>query len=132
MNKNYLKLKLKEIKNIAIVGASSNPDRDSNKVMKFLIDYGYNIFPVNPTELNNNILGFKCYPSLGLIKEKIDMVDVFRAKEFVYDITKEAIAINADILWLQEGIVDDQSAKLAKNSGLMVVMDECPKKILEA
>ena len=114
---------------IAIVGASSNPEKDSFKVMKFLIDYGYKIFPVNPNEIS--ILGRKCYSSLKKIEEKIDMVDVFRAKNFVLDIAKETIKINADILWLQEGIVDEESYALANNAGLKVVMDECPKKVLQ-
>ena len=126
---NNLKKILINVNTIAIVGASSNPEKDSFKVMKFLIDYGYEIFPVNPNEIN--ILGRKCYSSLKIIEEKIDMVDVFRAKDFVLDIAKETIKINADILWLQEGIVDEESYELANNAGLKVVMDKCPKKILE-
>ena len=124
-----LKKLLKEIKNIAIVGARSNPQRDSFKVMKFLMDYGYKVFPVNPKE--NNILGQKCYASLKEIEEKVDMVDIFRAKEFIYDITNEAIEINANIIWTQEGIVDQNAASLGIKSGLKVVMNKCPKKILE-
>ena len=126
---NNLKKILINVNTIAIVGASSNSEKDSFKVMKFLIDYGYEIFPVNPNEIN--ILGRKCYSSLKTIEEKIDMVDVFRAKNFVLDIAKETIKINADILWLQEGIVDEESYELANNAGLKVVMDECPKKVLE-
>ena len=126
---NNLKNILINVNTIAIVGASSNPEKDSFKVMKFLIDYGYEIFPVNPNEIN--ILGRKCYSSLKKIEEKIDMVDVFRAKNFVLDIAKETIKINADILWLQEGIVDEESYELANNAGLKVIMDECPKKVLE-
>ena len=126
---NNLKKILINVNTIAIVGASSNPEKDSFKVMKFLIDYGYKIFPVNPNEIS--ILGRKCYSSLKKIEEKIDMVDVFRAKNFVLDIAKETIKINADILWLQEGIVDEESYELANNAGLKVVMDECPKKVLE-
>ena len=126
---NNLKKILINVNTIAIVGASSNSEKDSFKVMKFLIDYGYKIFPVNPNEIN--ILGRKCYSSLKKIEEKIDMVDVFRAKNFVLDIAKDAIKINADILWLQEGIVDEESYALANNAGLKVVMDECPKKVLE-
>tara|TARA_X000000368_G_scaffold77932_1_gene58217 strand:+ start:950 stop:1336 length:387 start_codon:yes stop_codon:yes gene_type:complete len=126
---NNLKKILINVNTIAIVGASSNSEKDSFKVMKFLIDYGYKIFPVNPNEIS--ILGRKCYSSLKKIEEKIDMVDVFRAKNFVLDIAKETIKINADILWLQEGIVDEESYELANNAGLKVVMDECPKKVLE-
>ena len=126
---NNLKKILINVNTIAIVGASSNSEKDSFKVMKFLIDYGYKIFPVNPNEIS--ILGRKCYSSLKKIEEKIDMVDVFRAKNFVLDIAKETIKINADILWLQEGIVDEESYELANNAGLKVIMDECPKKVLQ-
>ena len=125
-----LKKLLKQIKNIAIVGASSNPERDSFKVMKFLMNYGYEIFPVNPKE--NDILGRRCYANLKEIEERIDMVDIFRANEFILAITNEAIEINANIIWIQEGIVDENAASLAKKSGLTVVMDKCPKKILES
>ena len=125
-----LKKLLKDINNIAIVGASSNPSRDSFQVMKFLMNNGYKVFPVNPKE--KNILGQKCYASLKDIEEKIDMVDIFRAKEFIYEITNEAIEIDANIIWTQEGIVDDNAASLGIRSGLKVVMNECPKKILES
>tara|TARA_X000000368_G_C22972894_1_gene686264 strand:+ start:144 stop:527 length:384 start_codon:yes stop_codon:yes gene_type:complete len=125
-----LKKLLKQTKNIAIVGASSNPERDSFKVMKFLMNYGYEIFPVNPKE--NDILGRRCYANLKEIEERIDMVDIFRANEFILAITNEAIEINANIIWIQEGIVDENAASLAKKSGLTVVMDKCPKKILES
>ena len=128
MNKEDLKLILNQVKTIAIVGASSNPNRDSYKVMKFLIDHEYQLYPVNPNE--TDILGRKCYPNLKSIKEKIDMVDVFRAKEFVLDITTEAIEIDAKILWTQEGIIDDNAASLGRSSGLKVIMNKCPKKIV--
>ena len=121
---------LKTVKTIAIVGASSNEERDSYKVMKFLIDYGYEVFPVNPNESNKKILNQKCYSSLNDIKQKIDMVDVFRSSEYVFDIAKEAVSINADILWTQEGVIDDNAADFAKKEGLIVIMNECPKKIL--
>ena len=130
INKNYLKAILQNIKNIAIVGVSSNPEKDSFKVMKFLLDQGYNIFPVNPKE--KDILGIRCYPSLKSINEKVDMVDMFRAKEFIFDLTKEAIEINANVIWMQEGNIDEKSSSLAMSSGLKVVMGECPKKVLES
>ena len=122
---------LKTVKTIAIVGASSNEERDSYKVMKFLIDYGYEIFPVNPNESNKKILNQKCYSNLNDIKQKIDMVDIFRSSKYVFNIAKEAVSINADILWTQEGVIDDRAADFAKKEGLIVIMDECPKKILE-
>ena len=122
---------LKTVKTIAIVGASSNEERDSYKVMKFLIDYGYEVFPVNPNESNKKILNQKCYSNLNDIKQKIDMVDIFRSSKYVFNIAKEAVSINADILWTQEGVIDDNAADFAKKEGLIVIMDECPKKILE-
>ena len=129
-SKDILKELLRNIKNIAIVGASSNPERDSFKVMKFLLDQGYKIFPVNPKE--KDILGIRCYPSLKSIKERVDMVDIFRAKEFIFDLTKEAIEINTNVIWMQEGIIDEKSSSLARNCGIKVIMDQCPKKVIES
>jgi predicted CoA-binding protein len=117
---------LKTINSIAIVGISSNEDKDSNKVMRFLINKGYKVFPVNPNEEGKYILGRKCFRSLSDINHEVDMVDVFRKKEFVYDITKEAIKINAKVLWTQLGIFCEDSFSLAKDAGLNVVMNKCP------
>ena len=129
-NMSLLKELLKNTKNIAIVGASSNPERDSFKVMKFLLDQGYKIFPVNPKE--KDILGIRCYPSLTSIKERVDMVDMFRAKEFIFDLTKEAIEINTNVIWMQEGIIDEKSSSLGISNGIRMVMDKCHKKVLES
>ena len=132
MNKNqYLKEVLSEVKTIAIVGASSKPEKDSYRVMETLINYGYEVFPVNPKYVGERILGKECYPNLKAIKEKVDMVDIFRAKDFIFNLTKEVIEIKAEILWTQEGIVHEEAANLGRSAGLLVVMDECPKKILE-
>ena len=131
MNKDFLRSILIDVKTIALIGASSNPSRDSYKIMKFLIDRGYKVFPVNPNEANNFILGQKCYSNLKSIKEKIDMVDIFRAKEFIFDITQEAIELKVKIIWTQENLIDEKAAKLGTDAGLIVIMDECPKKILE-
>ena len=76
------------------------------------------------------ILKQKCYSSLSEIKEKVDMVDIFRADEFILDLAKEAIEINANIFWTQEGIYNEQAEFITKRNGLKVIMDECPKKIL--
>lgn len=131
MNKDFLRSILIDVKTIALIGASSNSSRDSYKVMKFLIDRGYKVFPVNPNEANKFILGQKCYSSLKSIKQKIDMVDIFRAKEFIFDITREAIELKVKIIWTQENLIDEKAAKLGTDAGLTVIMDECPKKILE-
>ena len=122
---------LDEVKSIAIVGVSSNPERDSYKVMKFLQDYGFKVFPVNPKLVNSKILDQECYSSLDAIEEKVDMVDVFRAIEHIPSIANEAINIKAKILWTQEGLYSDEAKYLGENAGLKVVMDQCPKKILK-
>ena len=122
---------LKNINTIAVVGVSSKEERDSYKVMKFLVERGYTVFPVNPNEVGEYILGRKCFKSLSDINDDVDMVDVFRKKEFVYDITREAIKINAKVLWTQLDIFCEDSFNLAKNAGLKVVMDKCPKIELE-
>ena len=131
MNKDNLKLILDEVKSIAIVGVSSNPERDSYKVMKFLQDYGFKVFPVNPKLVNSKILHQECYSSLDAIEEKVDMVDVFRAIEHIPSIANEAINIKAKILWTQEGLYSEEAKYLGENAGLKVVMDQCPKKILK-
>ena len=122
---------LKNVNSIAIVGISSKEERDSYKVMKFLIERGYKVFPVNPNEEGKYILGRKCFKNLTDIDDEVDMVDVFRKKEFVYDVTKEAIKINAKVLWTQLDIYCEDSANLAKDAGLTVVMNKCPKIELE-
>jgi len=131
VNKEILKSILNSINTIALVGASSNPQRDSYKVMKYLIEKGYKVFPINPNEKGNKILGRKCYTNLEEIKHKIDMVDIFRSKEYVLDITLNAIKLGVDLIWTQEGVIDKKSLNLAKEAGITFVMNECPKKILE-
>ena len=122
---------LKNVSSIAIVGISSKEERDSYKVMKFLIEKGYKVFPVNPNEQGKYILGRKCFKNLSDIDDEVDMVDVFRKDEFVYDVTQEAIKINAKVLWTQLDIFCEDSFNLAKDAGLQVVMDKCPKIELE-
>jgi|TARA_B100001939_G_C16943205_1_gene619137 predicted CoA-binding protein len=131
VNKEILKSILNSINTIALVGASSNPQRDSYKVMKYLIEKGYKVFPINPNEKGNKILGRKCYTNLEEIKHKIDMVDIFRSKEYVLDITLNAIKLGVNLIWTQEGVIDKKSLNLAKEAGITFVMNECPKKILE-
>ena len=129
-SKKDLKNILKNVKTIAMIGASSNPDRDSYKVMKYLIEKGYKVFPVNPNEIKNKILNIQCFPNLSSIPQKIDMVDIFRSKEFVMEITQDAIKADVKVIWTQEGVIDKNSQDLAKKAGIIFVMDECPKKIL--
>ena len=131
MNQDNLKLILEEVKSIAIVGVSPNPERDSYKVMKFLQDNGFKVFPVNPKLVNSKILDQECYSSLDAIEEKVDMVNGFRATEHIPSIANEAIKIKAKILWTQEGLYSEEAKYLGENAGLKVVMDQCPKKILK-
>ncbi len=126
-SESYIKEVLDEVKTIALVGASANQDRDSYKVMQVLMQHGYEIFPINPNEVGNFILGKPCYADLSSVSGKIDMVDVFRATDAVMGVTKEAIAIGASVLWTQLDIVHKEAAKLAEKAGLKVVMDRCPK-----
>ena len=126
-SESYIKEVLDEVRTIAVVGASANQDRDSYKVMQALIQHGYEVFPINPNEVGNFILGQPCYADLNSISEKIDMVDVFRATDAVMGVTKEAIAIGASVLWTQLDIVHKEAAALAEQAGLKVVMDRCPK-----
>ena len=123
----YIKEILEEVKTIAVVGASANQDRDSYKVMEALIQHGYQIFPINPYEEGNLILGQNCYANLSSVSKKIDMVDVFRAADAVMGVTKEAIAIEASVLWTQLDIINKEAAEVAEQAGLKVVMDRCPK-----
>ncbi len=114
------------LKNIAVVGISDDPERPSHFVASFLESHGYNIIPVNPklTEWE----GKKCYPDLLSIPEKVDVVDIFRRSEAVPPIVDEAIKIKTKVVWMQEGIVNEEAATKARNAGIEVVMDRCMKK----
>ena len=129
-SKKDLKNILENVSTIALIGASSNQDRDSFKVMKYLVEKGYKVFPVNPNEIKNKILNIECFPNLSSIPKKIEMVDIFRSKEFVMAITQDAIKADVKVIWTQEGVIDKNSQDLAKKAGIIFVMDECPKKIL--
>ena len=127
----FLKNILEDTKSIAVVGASTKPYRDSYKVIAALIKHGYMVYPVNPNEVGNKILGLECFPDLNSIKEEVDMVDIFRSKDAVLEITNESINIGAKIIWMQLDIIHMEAAELAKKNGLKVVMNRCPKKELE-
>ena len=129
-SESYISDILKKVKTIAVVGASSKKDRDSFKVIQSLITNGYKVFPVNPNECNKIIFGQKCFANLENIQEDVDMVDVFRAKDAIMEVTKQAIDIGAKVLWMQEGLINKEAANLAHSAGLKVVMDRCPKKEL--
>ena len=122
---------LKGVKTIAMVGASANPERPSYQVMAFMQKAGYRVIPVNPGLAGRELLGEAAFASLADITEQVDMVDVFRPAEACPAIAEDAVSIGASCLWLQEGIISDQAASIAEAAGLDVVMDLCPKKVIE-
>lgn len=114
---------LKRSKVIAVVGLSSNPDRDSYRVAKYLKEQGYRIIPINPTV--QEVLGERSYPDLLSAPEKMDVVDIFRRSEDVPPVVEQAIKVGAKAVWMQLGIVNNDAAARAKAHGLDVVMDRC-------
>ena len=118
---------LSSVRTIAMVGASSNWNRPSYFVMKYLQNKGYRVIPVNPGTAGQEQLGEKIYASLRDIPDVIDMVDVFRTSDAVGPIVDDAIAIGAKIVWMQLGVRNDAAAAVAEAAGLEVVMNRCPK-----
>src|SRR6187200_2153292 len=114
-----------QLKNIAVVGVSKNEEKPSHQVPKYLIEHGYNVIPVNPTL--TEVLGRKAYPSVVDIREKVDIVDVFRKSEdipaVVDDILKKKDGIK--VLWMQLGIHNEYAERKAKQNGMDVVYDRC-------
>ena len=117
---------LTETRTIAMVGASDRPDRPSNGVMKFLVDHGYRVLPVNPQITGEHIHGEYVWRELGQIGETIDMVDVFRRPQAAGDAVDQAIAAGAKSVWMQLGVINEEAAARAEAAGLKVVMDRCP------
>ena len=122
---------LGEAEVVAVVGISSKPWRPSHEVASYLQQHGYRIVPVNPNE--HEVLGERVYASLLDIPEDIhvDVVDVFRRAEHTPEVARDAVAIGARTLWLQEGIVSDEAARIASEGGLEVIMGVCIMKVRE-
>ena len=118
-----LKELMSKASTIAVVGASSNPERPSNGIMRKLLSVGYHVIPVNPHE--TEVLGERAYASLSDVPVPVDIVDVFRRSEHTPSIADEAVKIGAKALWLQSGIKNEEAAMRANAGGLMVVMDTC-------
>ena len=123
----YLQGILTSVKTIAMVGASPDKTKFSYGVLRVLHETGYEMIPVNPRPNLKEIRGLKVYPNLTSIDRPVDMVEVFRKPEDLYDVAKDAIAIGAKVLWGQIGVKDLVAARLAEDAGLKVVMDRCPK-----
>ena len=108
---------------IALVGASPNPSRPSHGVMRYLLDAGYRVAPVRPHV--REILGVACVSSLRDLDEPPDLVDVFRRAEFCPAVAEDAVAVGANALWLQLGIVSPEAREIAERGGLEYVENEC-------
>lgn len=118
---------LARVRTIALVGASTNWNRPSYFVMKYLQSKGYRVIPVNPGAAGQTLLGEAVYASLRDIPEPVDMVDVFRAPDQVVPVAEDAVAIGAKVLWMQLAVRNDAAAALATAAGIEVIMDRCPK-----
>lgn len=116
---------LSQYRRWAVVGCSPRPGRDSHDVAAFLLSRGYQIVPVNPR--CDEILGRRCYPSLDAIPEPVEVVDIFRRSELAGAHVDEAVAVGARAVWMQLGVIDHAAAERARQAGLDVVMDRCPK-----
>jgi len=114
-----------EMKRIAVVGLSDQPERPSYDVARYLQTRGYTIIPVNPNA--TEVLGEKAYPDLASLPEPPEVVDIFRRSEFVSDIVDQAIKVGAKAVWMQFDVIDREAALRARKAGLLVVMDRCMK-----
>ncbi|MEX1022452.1 MAG: CoA-binding protein [Dehalococcoidia bacterium] len=118
---------IRDAKTIAVVGVSSNPDKASNGVAKYLIDQGFTVYLVNPTETDKQIFERQVYGNVRDLPEPVDIVDIFRRPEQVDPVIDDAIAANAKTVWMQLGIVNEDAAAKAREAGIEVVMDACTK-----
>jgi len=114
---------LKNAKNIAVVGLSSSPLRPSHGVAAYMQSAGYRIIPINPEV--DFVLGEKSYPNLLDVKERIDIVNIFRRPEFVPEVVDQAIQMMLPVVWMQEGVIHEMAAAKARQAGIFVVMDRC-------
>ena len=131
MEKQVIDDKIKELfissRVIALIGASKNKEKDSNKVMKFLQRAGYKVIPVNPTCINDFIHGEKVYGSLLNIEQKVDIVDVFRPSEEAEEIAIQTIKIGASVLWLQLDVQSDKARDLVTKNKIYYIANRCTK-----
>ena len=118
---------LSKFKSIAMVGVSKDPKKTSTIVMKYMQDYGFKIYPVNPSAEGETILGEKVYAKITDINESVDIVDVFRPSKEVYEIAKDSVKIGAKVLWLQLGIRDENAKKLIEDNKMEYIENKCTK-----
>jgi len=130
MNEETAIQKILQMKAVAVVGLSDNPERPSFMVARYLMENGYDVIPVNPGI--NQWMGKKSFADLPAVLQKVEIVDIFRKSDAVPEIVGQAIRIGAKAVWMQEGVANDDAAATAEAAGLLVVMDRCMKKAHEA
>ena len=118
---------LTKYKTIAMVGVSNDPTKASTIVMKYMQEYGYKVYPVNPRAKGKKILGQEVFAKISDIKDQIDIVDVFRPSKEVYAIAEDAVKIGAKVLWLQLGIRDEKAKDLMEKNDIKYVENKCTK-----
>lgn len=123
----YIRGILGSIKTIAMVGASAKKVRPSYFVLKYLLQKGYSVIPINPGLAGQQLLGQTIYASLSDLPGPVDMVDIFRNSEAAGPLSDDAIGIGAKVVWMQLTVRNDEAAKRAEKAGLKVVMNRCPK-----
>ena len=118
---------LSKYKSIAMVGVSKDPKKTSTIVMKYMQDYGFKVYPVNPSAKGEKILGEEVYAKVTDINKNVDIVDVFRPSSEAYGIAEDALKIGAKVLWLQLGIRDQKAKKLVEENKMEYVENKCTK-----
>ena len=118
---------LSKYNTIAMVGVSNDPTKASTIVMKYMQEYGYKVYPVNPRAKGQKILGQEVFAKISDIKDQIDIVDVFRPSKEVYDIAQDTIKIGAKVLWLQLGIRDEKAKELMEKNDIKYIENKCTK-----
>ena len=118
---------LSKYKSIAMIGVSNDPTKASTIVMKYMQKYGFKVFPVNPKAKGQKILGEEVFEKITDIKDKVDIVDVFRPSKEALDIAKDTVSIKAKVLWLQLGIKSEEAKKIVEENKIEYVEDKCTK-----
>ena len=118
---------LSKYKSIAMIGVSNDPTKASTIVMKYMQQYGFKVFPVNPKAKGQKILGEEVFEKITDIKDSVDIVDVFRPSKEALDIAKDTVSIKAKVLWLQLGIKSEEAKKIVEENKIEYVEDKCTK-----
>ena len=118
---------LKKYKNIALVGASKDLKKTSSVVMKYLQDYGFKVYPVNPSMKGESILGEKVFGNIKEIDGPVEIVDIFRPSNEIAEIAKDAVKVNAKVLWLQLDIRNEEAKKIVETNDIIYIENKCTK-----